>query len=146
LSSHGVDPQQLVLEITEQVPLDDERAWTSLADLRGSGVRTAIDDFGTGYASLSYLRQPAIDIIKIDQSFLENIASPRDKILVQTVLRLARDLGLDQVAEGVQDDATRTALLELGCQYGQGVLFAGPMPVGQAATWSFGSENTPRRP
>jgi len=133
----GVDPSLLVLEITENLLVDDDdRAWAFLADLRRDGIRVAIDDYGTGYASLSYLRQPGIDIVKIDQSFLTDVTSPRSRILLRAVTSLCAQLGLEQVAEGVHDETSRDVLLAVGCRYGQGFLYAQAMSIEEAIGWA----------
>lgn len=136
LAAAGVQASSLVLEITENVLLtEDERAWSRLAELRRDGVRVAIDDYGTGYASLSYLRQPAIDIVKIDRSFLYDLSSHRTQVLLEAVIRTSTRLGLAPVAEGVEDDYARDVLLSLGCRYGQGFRYAPAMPPDQAHLW-----------
>ncbi|MDG4824702.1 EAL domain-containing protein [Asanoa sp. WMMD1127] len=134
----GADPRRLVLEITEaELGEDADRAWNQLGALRDTGVRVAIDDYGTGSASLSHLRQPVIDVIKLDASFIADTASPRSRRLVQAVTDLAAALSLEPVAQGVRDDAARAMLAELGCTYAQGPLFSAPLPVETAAHWSF---------
>jgi EAL domain-containing protein (putative c-di-GMP-specific phosphodiesterase class I) len=125
-----------VLEVTEHVLVDEsDRAWDFLADLRRDGIRVAIDDFGTGHASLSYLRRPDIDILKIDQSFLADISSPQGRILLRAVTYPGAALGLDQIAEGIEDVAARDAAVAAGCHYGQGFLYAPAMPLAEAAQW-----------
>jgi diguanylate cyclase (GGDEF)-like protein len=139
LADAGVSPSLLVIEITESLLLsDEERAWQYLAELRRDGVRVAIDDYGTGYASASYLRQSAIDIVKIDRRFLNDLTSQRSRILLEAVLQVAANLGLEQVAEGVEDTYARDVLRLLGCRYGQGFLYAHPMPLAQASSWLGG--------
>jgi diguanylate cyclase (GGDEF)-like protein len=136
LMDTGADPSLLILEITENLLVGgDDRAWEFLADLRHDGIRVAIDDYGTGYASLSYLRQPTIDIVKLDQSFLSDPISLRGRTLLQAITRLCHELELEQVAEGVHDLASRDALLEAGCRYGQGFLYSEAMPLAQAINW-----------
>ncbi|MDG4825661.1 bifunctional diguanylate cyclase/phosphodiesterase [Asanoa sp. WMMD1127] len=143
LTHSGARPDSLVLEITEgDLVGEDERAWTYLDDLRAEGVRVAIDDYGTGYASLSYLRQSAIDMVKVDGSFLADPTSARSRVLVETVADLVDRLGLDMVAEGVHDPASRDLLLDVGCRYAQGYHFARPMRADAAAGWRF-SEGVP---
>jgi diguanylate cyclase (GGDEF)-like protein/PAS domain S-box-containing protein len=138
LAHAGVRPDQLVLEITEgDLVGENERAWADLDNLRAEGVRVAIDDYGTGYASLSYLRQTAIDMVKIDGSFLADPNSPRTRLLVAAVADLAVQLGLDMVAEGVHNPTCRHLLMEVGCRYAQGHLFAKPMPADAAGRWHF---------
>jgi EAL domain-containing protein (putative c-di-GMP-specific phosphodiesterase class I) len=142
LTATGADPSLLVLEITENLFVaGGDRAWAFLASLRRDGTRVAIDDYGTGYASLSYLRQPGIDIIKIDQSFLTDIASPRGRALLRAVTDLCAELELDEIAEGVEDATSRDVLMEVGCRYGQGFLYARAMPIDEAVRWDH--ESTP---
>jgi EAL domain-containing protein (putative c-di-GMP-specific phosphodiesterase class I) len=110
--------------------------WTDLAALRSIGVRIAIDDFGTGYSSLSYLRQVPIDVLKIDRSFITSmVGSPQQTALVDGIIRLAHTLGLQVVAEGIEEAAERSLLVEMGCRLGQGFLFARPMAANDAARW-----------
>ena len=132
------DPARLVLEIAEGLLVGDDydRAWSFLAELRHDGIRVAIDDFGTGYASLSYLRQPVIDIVKIDRSFVARSGEQRGRVLLQHLTGVCADLGLKQIAEGIDDSAARDTLIGLGCDWGQGRLFAPPLPVAEAANWS----------
>ncbi|HEY1489320.1 MAG TPA: EAL domain-containing protein, partial [Micromonosporaceae bacterium] len=133
LSGSPISPERVVIEITEsQLVGDDEKIWDDLAELRETGLRVAIDDYGTGYASLSYLRHPVIDIVKLDRRFVDNIATERSRSLLRAVLGLTRELGLPLIAEGIEDETTRAALVELGCDYGQGHLFAPAMPLEQA--------------
>jgi len=119
-----------VLEITETVVMDDlDAVVVRLEELRRLGVRIAIDDFGTGHSSLSYLRTLPVDVLKIDKSFIDGIASgPHDSALARAVIRLAATLRLDAVAEGVSDDRQLAQLRRLRCPYGQGYLFSPPKP------------------
>jgi EAL domain-containing protein (putative c-di-GMP-specific phosphodiesterase class I) len=136
MAATGADPSLLVLEITENFFLSNgDRTWEFLADLRRDGARVAIDDFGTGYASLSYLRQPGIDIVKIDQSFLIDVPARRSRALLRAVTDLCAELELDEIAEGVQDATSRDVLMEVGCRYGQGFLYAHAMPIDEAIAW-----------
>jgi len=137
LAATGADPNLVVLEITENLLIDDERAWRFLADLRAGGVKTAIDDYGTGYASLSYLRQPDLDIVKIDRSFVTDLTMRRNQVLIEAVMTLCHDLGLTPIAEGVPDAATASILLASGCRYGQGFHYAPAMPPHEAARWRY---------
>jgi EAL domain-containing protein (putative c-di-GMP-specific phosphodiesterase class I) len=137
LATAGVDPGLLVLEITESLLVrEDDRPWGYLSELRDDGVRIAIDDYGTGYASLSYLRQTGIDVVKIDRSFVQDATSPRARLLLEAVVNLTTRLGLVQVAEGIENDTTRELLVELGCRFGQGYHFAEAMPLADALEWS----------
>jgi diguanylate cyclase (GGDEF)-like protein/PAS domain S-box-containing protein len=132
----GADPSLLILEVTESLLVDsDDRAWSFLAELRQDGIRVAIDDYGTGYASLSYLRQPAIDIVKIDKSFLATIRDQRSRALLRAVIALCHELGLEPIAEGVQGEDSVEFLRSIGCRYGQGFHFATAMPITDAVGW-----------
>ncbi|TML20996.1 MAG: EAL domain-containing protein, partial [Actinobacteria bacterium] len=139
LMRQGLPPHLLMLEITESLLLrDDDRIWAELQELRSTGVRVAIDDFGTGYSSLSYLRQVPIDVLKIDKSFVDTASSsPRQQALVEGIVRLADTLGLVVVAEGIEGEAERDLLIRAGCPYGQGYLFARPMPYADTVRWLF---------
>ncbi|MGX6608375.1 putative bifunctional diguanylate cyclase/phosphodiesterase [Micromonosporaceae bacterium Da 78-11] len=129
LADAGAEPQWLLLEITESLVLRDaEQVWADLRTLRALGVRIAIDDFGTGYSSLSYLRQMPVDVLKIDKSFIDDIAhSPQQRALVEAIVTLAQNFDLRVVAEGIEDADQRAALASMGCPYGQGYLFAKPV-------------------
>jgi EAL domain-containing protein (putative c-di-GMP-specific phosphodiesterase class I) len=99
-----------------------------LCELKALGIRLAIDDFGTGYSSLSYLQRFPVDILKIDRSFIANMAnSDGDAALASSIVGLATSLNLHTVAEGIEHDEQRAQLLALGCAYGQGYLFARPV-------------------
>ncbi|MFK7919473.1 MAG: EAL domain-containing protein [Ilumatobacter sp.] len=118
----------LVLELTETALMRDSIAVAdTLVRLRELGVRVAIDDFGTGYSSLSYLHTLAVDILKIDRSFVSQITEDADAPLVLTLLQMAQSLGLDVIAEGVETAAQRQWLLDMGCPTGQGFHFAKPI-------------------
>ena len=96
----------------------------------------SIDDFGTGYSSLSYLHQVPIDVVKLDKSFVDTIAtSPQQLALVNGIIKLTETLGLAVVAEGIETDADRALLLDAGCGYGQGFFFARPMPAADVTDW-----------
>ena len=133
LAAAGLDPQSLVLEITETAIMEQlDAAFTILTELRRLGVRLALDDFGTGYSSLSYLQRLPVDILKIDRSFVAGIAgSTEDSALARGILTLGQTLGLTTVAEGIETAEQLVALRELGCQLGQGYFFA--RPLGPAA-------------
>ncbi len=137
LRESGLPAHALMLEITESLLLrEDEQVWRDLATLRERGIRVAIDDFGTGYSSLSYLRQLPIDVIKLDRSFVSTItSSAQQRALVDGIVGLAHTLGLVTTAEGIEVEPERAALLEMGCQYGQGYLFAKPLTYADAIRW-----------
>jgi len=129
LAESGLDPRQLVLEVTESTRLDQAVALQTLRDLRALGLRLAIDDFGTGWASLSHLSHHPFDMVKIDQTFIRSIwADPRAESLVTGVVDLARRLNVVVVAEGVEDAHQLSRLRLLGVGLGQGFHFARPMP------------------
>jgi diguanylate cyclase (GGDEF)-like protein/PAS domain S-box-containing protein len=139
LDTSGLPPEYLMLEITESLLLrDDEQVWLDLQELRDIGVRVAIDDFGTGYSSLSYLQQVPIDVLKIDKSFIDTVSSsPRQRALVEGIIRLAETLGLPVVAEGIERQVDRDLLASIGCPFGQGYLFARPLSYEGAVAWLF---------
>jgi diguanylate cyclase (GGDEF)-like protein len=124
----GVQPQRLVVELTESSALRDPAAAMALFEHLGDhGLRLAIDDFGVGLSSLGRLREIPAQRLKIDRSFVADItASLSGPALVQTIIELAHNLGLDAHAEGVESEQQRLFLLEHGCSIGQGFLFAGP--------------------
>ena len=135
LADEGVPPDRLVLEVTEDTLLGDVRTVTrALARLRELGVRIAIDDFGTGYSSMSYLSNFMVNIIKIDQSFVRNIASnPLDHKIVRAIVSMAADLELSVITEGVENDEQIALLRRLGCVLLQGYAYGRPRP---AAEWA----------
>jgi EAL domain-containing protein (putative c-di-GMP-specific phosphodiesterase class I) len=126
LKASQLDPKLLCLEITETALLHQTAVATgNVAGIRERGVRIAIDDFGTGYASLSYLRDYPIDILKIDRSFVTNIATNvRDARIVSGIIALARALKIDVTAEGVENQEQAELLRLLGCPAAQGFLFS----------------------
>jgi diguanylate cyclase (GGDEF)-like protein len=134
LEDSGFDPRCLVLEITESVVMRNADVGISrLEELRALGVRLAIDDFGTGYSSLSYLQRLPIDVLKIDKSFIDGVDDDaRGAALVRTILGLAETMSLRCVAEGIETESQLQALTALGCAYGQGFLFAHPLPADAA--------------
>jgi diguanylate cyclase (GGDEF)-like protein len=131
LRDSGFPADQLTLEVTEGVLVRDmDRAVAQLTGLRELGVTIAIDDFGTGFAGLSYLRRLPADIIKIDRSFVADLPEGGSSAtLIASILELARTLGLDVVAEGVETEDQRAALAALDCRSAQGYLFARPQPA-----------------
>jgi diguanylate cyclase (GGDEF)-like protein len=123
-----VDPSRIQIELTETAIIDDvDRAAHILRTLREAGVRVALDDFGTGYSSLVYLNQFALDCIKIDKSFVDNITRDRQSaMIVASVAKLAISLGLQVIAEGVETDEQSRVLLACGCELQQGYFFGKP--------------------
>jgi diguanylate cyclase (GGDEF)-like protein len=131
LAHHRVDPSWLTIEITESVLVgDSEEVMTRLRDLHSRGIMLALDDFGTGYSSLSYLHRFPIQILKIDRSFVRgmNEHDDRQKIL-DAIVSLASSLGLDLIAEGIEDESQANYLRAIGCEYGQGFHLGRPMPA-----------------
>jgi predicted signal transduction protein with EAL and GGDEF domain len=129
LSDAGLAAAQLVLEITESTLMQHTTDTVArLAEFRQRGVRIAIDDFGTGYSSLSYLERFAVDILKIDRSFVGGLDGRIDQpVLASAIVELGRALGLEVVAEGIERTDQRDALVRLGCRLGQGYLFGRPL-------------------
>jgi diguanylate cyclase (GGDEF)-like protein/PAS domain S-box-containing protein len=130
----GLSRNSLAVEITESVLIDSaEEATQMLAKIREFGVRTYLDDFGTGYSSLSYLQRFPIDAVKIDRSFVSRMSGRKEgREIVRAIVVLSQSLGLLTVAEGVEKDSHLALLRELKCTYGQGSLFAMPLPVADA--------------
>ncbi|MDY7104320.1 MAG: EAL domain-containing protein [Actinomycetota bacterium] len=133
LASTALPARNLVLEITESMLMHDAVAvGARLAELKALGVQLAIDDFGTGYSSLSYLRQFPVDSIKIDRSFLTDIAhSTEAAALLHSLIRLGRSLGLETLAEGIEEEAQLDHLRREACDSGQGYLVSRPLPPGE---------------
>ncbi|HET9995069.1 MAG TPA: EAL domain-containing protein [Candidatus Acidoferrum sp.] len=129
LYESGLAPPSLKLELTESVTMrDEERTTRILRELKGLGVQLCMDDFGTGYSSLSYLRRFALDIIKIDRSFVsEMIKSTESREIVKTILSLGSNLGMEVVAEGVESAEQVSLLQSLGCEFAQGYFFSRPL-------------------
>jgi len=125
LRESDLDPQFLVLEITEGVFVQEaESVIERMLELKALGIRFAIDDFGTGYSSLSYLRRFPIDILKLDKSFVDDVAvSSEDGALAETIVQLGKNLHLQTIAEGIEHAPQLEALRALGCQLGQGFYF-----------------------
>lgn len=130
LSQTGLTPACLELELTESIAMRNvEASIVMLTALKTMGVQLSIDDFGTGYSSLSYLQRLPIDIVKIDQSFIQEILTQAQPApIVRAIIAMAHSLNLLVLAEGVEQEAQRTLLLEQGCDEAQGYLFGQPMP------------------
>jgi diguanylate cyclase (GGDEF)-like protein len=129
LEMSGFDPRSLIIEITETAIMRNVSAVVPrLAALKAIGVRIAIDDFGTGYSSLAYLQQFPVDTLKIDRSFISTMAdSPESGALVRTLVQLGKSLGLETLAEGIEDSEQRSQLEREKCDSGQGYIFARPL-------------------
>lgn len=130
VTASGVDPARICIEVTETAVMRNaDAAARALGRLRESGMQVALDDFGTGFSSLSNLHQLPLDKVKIDRSFMLDVEATRGWSVVQAIVSLCRSLDLDCVAEGVETEAQRDALIRVGCEHAQGYLFAGPMPI-----------------
>jgi diguanylate cyclase (GGDEF)-like protein len=129
LDASGLDPGQLMLEITESVLATDQQAKLErLGGLRALGVHLAIDDFGTGYSSLAYLRHLPVDVLKLAKPFVDGLLrGAEEQALTNAILRIADLLGLRVIAEGIEQEAQALELARLGCPYGQGFHFARPL-------------------
>lgn len=127
----GIDPSLLILEVTEEeIQMDRDTSVNVFERLEELGLRLSIDDFGTGYSSLARLRSLRIEELKIDRSFVSGVTSdPEDRAIISAILGLAKQLNQTTVAEGIETEDQLVALQALGCEIGQGYLFAKPMPM-----------------
>lgn len=137
LAELGLGGDAVVVEITEGLLLDGRSEVKSqLQELHGAGIEVSLDDFGTGYSSLSYLQNYDIDFLKIDQSFVRNLApGSRDLVLCRAIIVMAHALGIKVVAEGVETEYQRGWLRDAGCDFAQGYLFAPPLPPEEFGAW-----------
>jgi diguanylate cyclase (GGDEF)-like protein len=127
LRGSGLDGSSLILEITESMIMHDVKAsGRVLQELKRLGVRVALDDFGAGYSSLMYLQDLPVDILKVDKSFVDEIGASREPGLTGAIVKLAHTLGLQTIAEGIEEPEQLHHLRELDCEMGQGFLFARP--------------------
>jgi diguanylate cyclase (GGDEF)-like protein len=133
----GFDARELLLEITEGAIMPDlDHARDQMERLREAGIHFAVDDFGTGYSSLSYLQKLPFDKIKIDRSFVREIVAPGERHpVLENILRLASELGISTIAEGIETQQQADALVAMGCQEGQGFLFSRPLPGFEMMSW-----------
>jgi diguanylate cyclase (GGDEF)-like protein len=131
LKQTAIIPSRLKLELTESMVLDDiTDTIAKMHELKQLGVRFSMDDFGTGYSSLAYLTQLPLDQLKIDQSFVRNIGTKStDAVIVQTIVGMANNLGMEVIAEGVETQEQRDFLAKVGCLFYQGYLFGKPVPL-----------------
>ena len=131
LEVSGLPPQLLELELTESILIQNvESVLSSVRALKELGVKLAIDDFGTGYSSLAYLKQLDIDLLKIDQGFVRDLASdPDDAAIVRAIIQMARSLNLRTLAEGVETGQIRDQLRAFGCDAAQGYFYSRPVPA-----------------
>jgi diguanylate cyclase (GGDEF)-like protein len=135
LAESGLNPAWLELELTESILIKDtERVLTTVSNLKSLGVKFSIDDFGTGYSSLSYLKRFNVDKLKVDQSFVRDMADdPNDAAIVRAIIQMAKSLNLITIAEGVEDARQLALLREQQCDEVQGYYFALPMPAEEFA-------------
>lgn len=137
LHKYRLPPEAIALEITETAMMHDPaRALKIITELHDFGIRLSVDDFGTGYSSLAYLKQLPVAEIKIDRSFVgEMCRNTDDQVIVNTTLNMSHNLGLEVVAEGVEDERTLVALKRLGCDVAQGYFIAKPMNLSSIGQW-----------
>jgi diguanylate cyclase (GGDEF)-like protein/PAS domain S-box-containing protein len=134
LETSGLDPRDLLLEITESAVVEDEQALFALEQLLEMGVGIGVDDFGAKYSSLTYLRRLPMELLKIDREFMENVAEGSiESGLMESILGMARGMGLTPVVEGVETAEQEAELRRMGCDLAQGFLFARPEPPAKAA-------------
>jgi diguanylate cyclase (GGDEF)-like protein len=140
LTKYNLEPQCLTLEFTEHALLENvDYVLTMVAQLKSLGLHLSLDDFGTGYSSLSYLKRYALDEIKIDRSFVDGIASePHDRAIASAIIAMADAMDMRVVAEGVETEEQKKALLASGCAIAQGYLFSHPLPVGEVEIYFGG--------
>ncbi|MEO6291307.1 MAG: EAL domain-containing protein, partial [Burkholderiaceae bacterium] len=136
LDETGVEARFVELEMTESILMDNsEEMVETLLNLKEMGLDLSLDDFGTGFSSLSYLKSFPIDKLKIDRSFLLDIATdPDDCSIVSSIISLAHSLQMKVIAEGVETEAQRAILAQQGCDQYQGYYFSKPLPVSEITT------------
>jgi len=145
LEETGFDPRCLQLEITESSVIENTETVTAmLLQLRSLGIRLSMDDFGTGYSSLSYLHRFPIHTLKIDRSFVSGCGAGEENEIVRTIIMLARNMGMEVVAEGVETEEQLASLRDLSCEYGQGFLFSHPLDPDTTARLLSSGAGAPR--
>jgi PAS domain S-box-containing protein len=146
LARTGADPARLTLEVTESILLaDPDRAVALTQQLRDRALRISLDDFGTGYSSLSYLVRMPSDVLKLDRSFVSRLGShPHDDQIAEAIVALGTGLGKEVVAEGIELESQRRALMAFGCQRGQGYLFSRPLAPDDATAMVAAARATTR--
>jgi EAL domain-containing protein (putative c-di-GMP-specific phosphodiesterase class I) len=148
IAESGVNPEMLVLEVTESAIMDDaEVALRVVNEVKELGLKVAIDDFGTGYSSLVYLKHFPVDALKIDRTFVAGLGSdPDDEAIVRSVVQLAQAFGISTVAEGIETTSQLEILKDLGCQLGQGYLWCPARPAIDLGPLLFGVPAVPADP
>jgi diguanylate cyclase len=138
LAQHGMDPQELRIELTESIIIQNmDAVAATLHQLRALGIGIALDDFGTGYAGLDYLQSLPFTCLKIDKTFVQQInQSERSLHIIKAALELAHSIGLSTIAEGIEDGTIGAQLAALGCSHAQGYHYAKPMPKQQMGEWA----------
>lgn len=140
LEESGLKAQYLELEITESLLINDEDSINIIHELKALGVKLCMDDFGKGYSSLSYIRKFPLDVIKIDQIFVRNmLGDDVDKGIIQTIILLADNLGLELVAEGVETQEHVNTLLAMNCKIFQGYHYSRPLPAEEITQYLLAS-------
>jgi EAL domain-containing protein (putative c-di-GMP-specific phosphodiesterase class I) len=138
LAHAGVSASRLEIEVTENVFIGQNDAhWQTLEKLRKLGISIALDDFGTGWSSLGYIRRFNFNRLKIDKTFIQKCSSSREKTILEVIIDMGHRLGMALTAEGLEEADHVNLMRELGCQHGQGYLFARPMSSRDALTYAF---------
>ena len=139
LKKHAIEPQLIVIEITESALMKDpEFTKDTLCQLRKMGIKIALDDFGTGYSSLAYLKRFPIDKLKIDRAFIMGLPKDQDDLVItRSIIDVACNLNMETIAEGVETIEHGTALLKMGCDLAQGYGIARPMPADEIPQWTL---------
>jgi predicted signal transduction protein with EAL and GGDEF domain len=136
LAATGMDATELQLEVTESLAAQDDQVQARLHELKALGIKLALDDFGTGYSSLASLHLLPVDTVKIDRSFVcQSDTSAHHKVLIEATVKVARSLGMDTVAEGIETPAQASVVVELGCDKGQGYYYSRPLTSGDLLDW-----------
>ena len=137
LTTSGADPTRLVLEVTEQAAMiQPEVSLEAMSALRARGIGFSIDDFGTGQSSLTYLRLLPVQEVKIDRSFISQLAEGMpEAVIARSVVDLAHNLGMTAVGEGIETEAALAMLRSYRCDLGQGWHLGRPLPASEVATW-----------
>ena len=137
LRDSGLNPQQLILEVTESLAAQDDVVQATLREIRALGVALSLDDFGTGYSSLSCLHELPVNVVKIDRSFvIEAMDSDYHRVMIEATIRMAQTLGLTTVAEGIETPEQAVLMKHLGCGKGQGYLYSPPLTAEALGQWA----------